>query len=293
MLERAIARRCFGLAAPKTGEGVERSRTAVNPGHPPHVAITGASSGIGTALAKAYALRGARLTLFGRDHGRLADVESVCRSLGARAKCHAIDVTDQTEMERCLLAADDAYPLDIVIANAGVGGESAVASAEGELTAVAATIFRTNVLGVVHTVAPLVARFAARAGGHIVIISSLAGLVGLPDAPSYSASKAAVRTYGHGLRRLLAHRGVKVSLIYPGFVATPMSANLGFRPPLVWSADRAAERIILALAQGKREVTFPFLLGLAARVGAFLPTELADFILARRGRTRLGPYPRA
>jgi short-subunit dehydrogenase len=135
-------------------------------------------------------------------------------------------------------------------------------------------------------VIPLLPRFVARGRGHVVIMSSLAAHIGLPDAPLYSASKAAIRVYGHGLRRLLGPKGIRVTVICPGFVATPMSASVPGRPPFLWSAERAAARIVAGLGRGKREISFPWQLAVLARLAAALPPPLIDPLLNRTRRSR-------
>jgi short-subunit dehydrogenase len=264
-----------------TGNPVARESS-----HTRHVVITGASSGIGAELAEAYAKEGARLTLFGRHAERLERTAAQCRAHGAEAHMIVADVTNEEEMRDRLLAADAAHPIDILIANAGVGGGDAVAGDHGEAASFAAHVMRTNVLGVTHTVAPLVRRFVTRRRGHIVIMSSLAGLLALPDTPVYSASKAAVRTYGHALRRLVAKSGVKVTVVCPAIVETPMSASVPFRIPFHWTAERAAARIVSGIARGRREIAFPLPIVLAIGFAGYLPMGLADIVLGLiRGST--------
>jgi len=112
-------------------------------------------------------------------------------------------------------------------------------------------------------------------------LSSLAGLLGMPDCPAYAGSKAAIRIYGHGLRRLLAPHGVQVTIVLPGFIDTPMSRSLPYTPPVLWSAERSAAYICRALTRGRQEVAFPWQVNLVARATRVLPIALADRILAR------------
>ena len=178
----------------------------------------------------------------------------------------------------------------MVVANAGVGGELVIAEQSGESPEVAREIFETNVMGVVNTVVPLLPRFVARSRGHVVIMSSLAALVALPEAHAYSASKAAVRVYGHALGHLLASFNVRVSVVCPGFVETPMSASLPGSRPLLWSAERAANTIVAGLSRGKREICFPWQLTALARLSAHLPPALVQRL---RRRIRKPDHPRA
>jgi short-subunit dehydrogenase len=246
---------------------------------PGHVVITGASSGIGAALARAYAAPGVRLSLLGRDTGRLEAVAADCRSAGAQAVFHIGDVTDAAAMTAWLLSCETLQPVDLVIANAGIGGDQVVTGSGGETLAQANRIMATNVQGVMNSIIPLLPTFIARRRGGIIIVSSLAAFIAIPDAPVYSASKAAVRTYGHGLRRLMAPHGIKVTIASPGFIDTPMSASLSSPRPFLWTAERAARHIARGAARGKPELVFPF--GLAALVwlATKLPTVVLDKIL--------------
>lgn len=252
--------------------------------NPRHVLITGASSGIGAALARAYAQSDVRLSLTARNPVRLEEVATHCHAVGAETLWQSIDVVDGTALADWIAECDEARPVDLVIANAGVGGERVIAPAAGESLSVAHDIVATNILGVANTIIPLLPRFVARGKGHIAIMSSLAAFIGLPQAPLYSASKAAVRMYGDGLRRLLAPKGVRVTVICPGFVETPMSASVPENRPFLWNADRAASRIVAGLARGNREIVFPWPLSVMARLANVLPTAFLDSVLARRKR---------
>ncbi|HEY7247599.1 MAG TPA: SDR family NAD(P)-dependent oxidoreductase [Xanthobacteraceae bacterium] len=248
---------------------------------PRHVVITGASSGMGAALAKLYGIPGTRLSLFARDSDRLETVAAGCRSNGCDVEVHAADVTDAAAMERLLLACDSLVPVDLVIANAGIGGAAVLAGKAAETGDLARRIISVNTLGVINTVAPLLPRLVGRGAGQIAIVSSLLAFFGVPACPAYSASKAATWIYGDALRRLLAPHGVRVTIVYPGFVDTPMSQSLGFRGLLVWSADRAALHIANGLARGRREMLFPWPLALVVRGIRGLPTALADLLLTQ------------
>ena len=250
-----------------------------------HVVITGASSGIGAALARTYARPGVRLSLLGRDRARLETVAAECRAQGAISDVHAGDVTDAAGMQAWLAECEQRQPVDLVIANAGIGGDQALAGESGETLTAASRIVATNLQGVLNTVIPLLPGFVARKHGGIVIVSSLAAFIALPDAPVYSATKAAARVYGHGLRRVLAPHGVTVTIASPGFIDTPMSASLGTPLPFMWNAERAARHIARAAARGKRETIFPLGLALLVGLANFLPAALVDKILiAQRNR---------
>jgi short-subunit dehydrogenase len=245
---------------------------------PKHVVITGANSGIGAALAKVYAVPGARLSLLARDLGRLEAVAAACRNRGCDVEAHASDVTDAAGMECWLLACDSVVPVDLVVANAGISGAPVLVENAGDTDA-ARQILSVNTLGMINTVTPLLPRMVGRHAGQIAIVSSLSAFVGFPIIPAYSASKAAAGIYGDALRRLLAPHGVRITTVYPGFVDTAMLQSAGIRGPFLWTADRAALHIARGLARGRREILFPWPLALAARFAGRLPTALVDRIL--------------
>jgi short-subunit dehydrogenase len=185
-------------------------------------------------------------------------------------------VTDANAVERWVIARDDEQPIDLLIANAGVGGAATMAPVGGESGPLARHIFSVNTLGVINTVTAVLARMVQRQRGHIVMVSSLAGYVGVPDAPVYSASKAAVRVYGDGIRRLVRSAHVKVTVVSPGFVETPMSASLPARGAFEWSVDRAADYIVARVARGARQVVFPWPLRLGVALASALPVWFVD-----------------
>jgi short-subunit dehydrogenase len=249
------------------------------PESPRHAIITGASSGLGAALARRLGAPGQRLSLIARDRERLDAVAADCIEAGAETDIRPCDVTDADGMEHCIAACDAIAPIDLVIANAGIGGAASLARNGSESPVAARRIIETNLIGVINTIAPVAPRMSERRRGHIVIVSSIAGLIGLAQSPSYCASKAALRTYGESLRRLMASSGVKVSVVSPGFVDTPMSATLPFPKPLMWTAERAAAVIEKRLQSGEWEIQFPWPLFALARFLRALPASAADRIV--------------
>lgn len=173
--------------------------------NPRSILITGASSGIGAALAREYAGPGCTLFLGGRNEARLAAVAADCRARGATDEAATIDVVAGDAIARWIVQSDDHTPLDLVIANAGVSAGTGTA---GEPLGQAQRIMAINVDGVINTVHPALERFTIRQGpgvkGQIAIMSSLASFRGFAGAPAYCASKAAVRNYGEGLRNAYA-----------------------------------------------------------------------------------------
>lgn len=247
--------------------------------NPRHILITGASSGIGEALALAYAAPGARLVLGGRNPQRLADVAARCEAAGAKVETASTDVQDMAGMAEWIDAVDGASPLDLVIANAGVSGGSG--GIGGEDDAQVREIFAVNLAGVLNTVLPARAAMVRRGFGQIAIVSSLAGFRGLPSAPAYSASKAAVRAFGEGLRGELAGSGVSVCVICPGFVVSRITDKNDYPMPFLMPAEKAAGIIRHGLARNRARIAFPWPMHAMMWLLATLPPALTDPIFRR------------
>ncbi|MGE0108833.1 MAG: SDR family NAD(P)-dependent oxidoreductase [Bdellovibrionales bacterium] len=246
-----------------------------------NILITGASSGLGAALALAYSEEGNRLFLSGRDKARLEAVAREARAKGAMTESTVMDVTNAWNMEDWIKQIDEITPLDLVIANAGV---SAGTGKGGERKSQALEIFDTNLYGVLNTIFPILLRMKARGMGQIALMSSMAGFRGLAGAPAYSASKAAVRVYGESLRGELAAQGIKVNVICPGFVKTPMTDQNGFKMPFLMAPEKAARIIKRGLAANKGRITFPWRLAAIVWVLAALPTSWTDSLFQRLPR---------
>lgn len=240
---------------------------------PRTIVITGASSGIGAALACHYAREGARLGLLGRSAARLDRVAAECRRRGAQTHIAAIDVRARREMAAWLENFDGANPVDLLFANAGVmtgrPADGAIETADASHALV-----ETNVLGTLNAIHPLLPRMLARGAGQIAVVSSIAGFIPLPDAPSYGASKAATLSYGLALRALLDAHGVRVSVICPGYVRTPMMDQESGLKPFAMEPEAAARLIARGLRRNKPVIAFPFLFSLMTRVGGLLPDRL-------------------
>ncbi len=245
---------------------------------PSSILITGASSGIGAALARYYADPGVTLALLGRNPERLADVAELCRSRGAAVNAATIDITDLPGLTAWIDQCDDARPLDLAIANAGTSRGIRKLSQLDEITR---EIFATNVTGTFNTVHPIIDRMSARGHGQIAIVSSMTGFRGLPGATAYSASKATVKAYGEGLRGMLRPRGIRVSVVCPGFVHSRMTADNPFPMPMIMKADRAAAIIGRGLARDKGRIAFPWPVYMAAWLLQSLPDAITDRITQR------------
>lgn len=245
---------------------------------PKTILITGASSGLGKALALAYAKKDITLFLTGRDEARLHAVADACRQQGATVEMAVLDITNANSTEEWINAMDAIRPIDLAIANAGI---SAGTGGEGESDAQVRKIFSVNIGGVINTLHPLIAPMKARGKGQLAILSSLAGYRGLPSSPAYSASKAAVRVYGEGLRGHLQDTGVAVNVITPGYIKTPMTDVNDFPMPFLMEAEKAASIIQRKLAKNKSRIAFPLPFYFLVWLISCLPVGLTDPIFAR------------
>ena len=248
---------------------------------PRRIFITGASSGIGAALAAHYAANGAPLGLVGRR----ADGARRPRRASSRRPppLYPADVADHAAMRA---AADDFIARhgvpDLVIANAGVS-VGTLGEATDDLPAVE-RVLRTNVVGLAATLAPFVAPMRERGSGILAGIASVAGFRGLPGAGAYSASKAAAITWLESLRVELAGSGVAVVTVCPGYIDTPMTRVNRYRMPFLLGADEGARRIARAIEARRSFVVVPWQMALVGRAMRLLPNWLYDALAARGPR---------
>ena len=256
-----------------------------------HILITGATGGLGQALALAYAEPQTLLTLTGRNQEMLEQLRHKCEEKGTRLQTQVLDLQDGAEIGRWVRQMDLQYPVDLVLANAGVSSSVGMQDEAEDILDMRRS-FSINTLAAVETVLPLAERMRCRRNGQIALVSSLAGWRGMPSSPAYSASKAAVRTYGQALRAWLAPYQVKVSVISPGFVDTPMSRRYQGAKPFLISAEKAARIIKTGLQKNKPEITFPLILGLGIKMLDLLPARTGDFILRRFFRFYVHPEDR-
>ena len=225
--------------------------------NPRSILITGASSGIGEALARLYAGPGVFLALGGRDRTRLETVAEACRGKGADVASEIVDVADRNAMHSWIKGVDLVHPLDLIIANAGIAGDSGIRGG-GLDEEVTRDIFAVNMAGVLNTIFPALKPMRKRKRGQLALVSSIAGFRGLPSAPAYSASKVMVKAYGEALRGVLAEDGIGVSVICPGFVESRITDKNEFPMPLIMKASKAARIIQKGLEKNRLLIAFPW-----------------------------------
>lgn len=244
---------------------------------PRNVLITGASSGIGAALAHTYAGGGMTLALSGRDEARLEATARDCRNRGAHVITAVIDVTEQQHLFQWVREIDRLHPLDLIIANAGIASTLADKNDEEHWDTIR-QVFDVNLHGTLATIHPAIEAMRKRRRGQIALMSSLSGYCGMPISPAYSASKAAVKVYGEALRGWLAPQGVGVTVICPGFVKSPMSDRYPRPTPFRLSAEEAAARIKKGLSANRARIAFPFPLTLGTWFLALLPPSMSLYL---------------
>ena len=245
---------------------------------PKSVFITGASSGIGKELAIAYADKDMTLFLCGRNMDRLNQTAAACRNKGASVHLYQFDVRDSDAAEQAIQQAFQICPIDLLIANAGV---SAGVLGLDETPVSTRTIFETNIFGVINTVLPAIEVMKTKQNGHIAIVSSLSGYRGMSSCPAYSASKSCVKAWGEALWGSLKSSHIKVTVICPGFIETPLTDKNRFKMPFLMKAPKAAQIIKKRLNRCPPLIAFPWIMAFGAWFGSILPARLILPILGR------------
>lgn len=244
------------------------------------VFLTGASSGIGEALALATAKRGAALGLVARRRELLDGLADRCRKFDVKVRSFALDVTDEVAVAE---AADEMRQefgrIDILIANAGIGGNDEETRAYGPRAV--RMVIDTNLIGAVNAVHAVLPPMVERGAGHLVAISSLAGFRGLPKSAAYSASKAGMTAFFESVRLDVKHSGVDVTIIQPGFIRTPLTSGRTNKMPFLMELDDAVPLFLKAIEKKKKFAAFPWQLATIVRAGKFMPTWLYDRIAGR------------
>jgi len=249
---------------------------------PSTILITGATGGIGAALARSYARPGCTLILHGRDTARLASLTQECETRGAQLHGVTFDLRDAAAAIETLRRVSSEYPIDLAIVNAGVS--HAIGDGfEAEDWDTARAVLAVNLDGAIATVAGVLPDMRRRGAGQIAIVSSLAAYFGLPITPIYCASKAATKAYGEALRGWLAPQGIAVNVVMPGFVRTPMSERFPGARPQLMSPERAATLIRRGLERNRARIAFPRALAWGMWCLSVLPAALSQWMVRVAG----------
>jgi NADP-dependent 3-hydroxy acid dehydrogenase YdfG len=255
-----------------------KARSArATPATPETVLITGASSGIGRALAVVYGRRGAHVALAARRADALEEVAAVVRRVGGRATVLPVDIADPEAAAETVRKAEGALgSLDMVIANAGIArNRHATTLRWKDVNAV----LDVNVRGTMATLLAAIPIFLAQQRGHLVGVTSLAGRSGLPGAGAYSASKAAVSTFLETLRVDLAGANIKVTDVQPGFVDTPILEGMRHPMPFRWPVEKAALTIVKRLEHAPAVIAFPLSMDILTALGRAVPPFIYDRVI--------------
>jgi short-subunit dehydrogenase len=239
------------------------------------VVISGASRGLGAALARRAAGPGVRLLLLARSAEALHAVAADCTMRGARVVVAALDIRDAPEVAAALAGFEAEGAVDLVIANAGTSGGTLPDGAPEPVVAALGQV-AVNLLGAMHLVGPLLPGMLARGRGSVALVASVAAFRGLPDSPGYCASKAGLVAWGEALRADLGPRGLRVTVLCPGYFDSAMGDRYLGRRPLRMTLDGAAQRSWQAIGKGRGLAVFPAPLGWLLRLLALLPAPLGD-----------------
>ena len=244
------------------------------------VFLTGASSGIGEALALAMAERGATLGLVARREELLKALAEKCETAGGKARYFAVDVTDAEALAKAAEALRNEFgKIDVLIANAGIGGNNTETQ---NLNAQAvAKVININLLGAVNAVAAVLPDMLEKRSGQLVAVSSLAGFRGLPKSAAYSASKAGMTAFFESVRLDVQNRGVAVTIIQPGFIKTPLTSGRANKMPFLMELEDSIPLFLKAIEKRAKFAAFPWQLASIVRLGKIFPAWLYDRIAGR------------
>lgn len=243
------------------------------------VFLTGASSGIGEALALAMAKRGATLGLVARREELLKELAEKCEQNGGKARYFAADVTDAEAMAKAAESLRNEFGrIDILIANAGIGGNQEARNLNPKAVA---EVVNINLLGAVNAVAAVLPAMLENESGQLVAVSSLAGFRGLPKSAAYSASKAGMTAFFESVRLDVQHKGVAVTIIQPGFIKTPLTSGRANKMPFLMELEDSIPHFLNAIEKQKKFAAFPWQLATFVRAGRMFPAWLYDKIAGR------------
>lgn len=244
-----------------------------------NVWLTGASSGIGEALAYELARRGARVAITARRAEALEKIVSEIRAQGGQAWSFPGDVTNLEEMKRVVAEIEQTVgPLDLAIPNAGT---HIFTVPEQFNSAEYLSIMQLNFGGILFCIEAVLPRMLERGKGYLAPVASLAGYRGLPRAAAYGASKSAAIHFLESIRFHLVRRNITVSIVNPGFVKTPLTDKNDFQMPFLIDADRAAKIICRGIERGKREIAFPWPFTWVLKIARMLPDPIYELLVNR------------
>lgn len=244
------------------------------------VLLTGASSGIGEALAIALAKQGATLGIVARREELLIDLAERCEASGGKAMVLPCDVVDPLAVSRAAEKFRGVFGhIDIMIANAGIGGNDPLTRAYDPASV--KKLIDINLLGAVNSIHAVIPHMIERRSGQLVAISSLAGFRGLPKSAAYSASKAAMTAFFESVRLDNLRHGIDVTIIQPGFIKTPLTSGRSNKMPFILELDDSIPYFISAIEKKKKFAAFPFTLALIVKLGRIMPTWLYDKVAGK------------
>ncbi|HEX9421790.1 MAG TPA: SDR family NAD(P)-dependent oxidoreductase [Pyrinomonadaceae bacterium] len=240
------------------------------------VIITGASSGIGRALAIEIGRHGAKLGLIARRAEVIDEVVREVEAAGGRAMALPADVQDADSISAAAVRLRSSIgPIDVLIANAGIGPTRDAANFSA---AEVSHVINVNVIGASNSVAAVIPEMVERESGQLVAISSLAAYRGLPRSAAYCASKAAVSAFFESLRLDLEPRGIDVTIIHPGFIKTPLTEGRDAQMPFLMELDDAVRKMVRAIEKRRKRYSFPWQLATIVRAGMLMPIWMYDKI---------------
>ncbi len=209
----------------------------------------------------------------------MQDVAAEIKTFGGTAIAVPADVTDANAVRGAVEVLSQKFgPIDLMIANAGVGATIAGGKLEPDGVA---KVFNVNVIGVVNSVTAVIPQMVERGRGHLAVISSLAAYRGLPKSAAYCSSKAAISSLFESLRLDLQPKGIDVTIIHPGFIKTPLTAGRTKKLPFLMEVDEAAVKMIRAIEKRKKSYAFPWQLATIVRLGMVMPNFMYDWISSR------------
>lgn len=244
------------------------------------VFLTGASSGIGEALAIALAKKGATLGLLARREELLADIAAKCETAGGKARIFPCDVVDAEAVRAAAVKFREEFGhIDVMIANAGIGGNDALTRSYDPASV--KKLIDINLLGAVNSIHAVVPQMVEHGSGQLVAISSLAGVRGLPKSAAYSASKAGMTTFFESVRLDNTKHGIDVTIIKPGFIETPLTSGRSNKMPFIMKLDDAILYFVGAIEKKKKFAAFPWQLAALVGLAKIMPAWLYDRVAGR------------